>query len=117
VGWLDGIHPFSKGPVDRHLVEKMKLLATNPVELYRGRHTCEVCIEPTDVVKTFLHDTVKIIDPSCSRKQWAAQRWSNGEMRVAGEGVIFAAPVLIVHYIEQHGYMPPFQFLKAVEQA
>jgi hypothetical protein len=29
----------------------------------------------------------------------------------------FAAPVLIVHYIEEHGYLPPAEFLKAVEEA
>jgi hypothetical protein len=27
----------------------------------------------------------------------------------------FAAPVLIVHYIEEHGYLPPADFLKAIE--
>jgi hypothetical protein len=40
-----------------------------------------------------------------------------GEIRVAYEGVTFAAPVLIVHYIEEHGYLPPTQFLAALEEA
>ena len=26
VGWLDGIHPFPKGSLDRRLMEKLKLL-------------------------------------------------------------------------------------------
>jgi len=42
---------------------------------------------------------------------------SNGEIRVYREGVTFAAPLLIVHYIEDHGYLPPAQFLKAIEEA
>jgi hypothetical protein len=33
------------------------------------------------------------------------------------ESVGFAAPVLIVHYIEEHNYLPPTQFLQAVEEA
>jgi hypothetical protein len=36
---------------------------------------------------------------------------------VAFGGVTFAAPVLIVHYIEEHCYLPPTQFLQAIEQA
>jgi hypothetical protein len=31
--------------------------------------------------------------------------------------VIFAAPVLIVHYIEEHNYLPPAQFLEAVAKS
>jgi len=38
VGWLDNIHPYPKGTVDARLIEKMKLQASNPVELYRGKH-------------------------------------------------------------------------------
>jgi hypothetical protein len=32
------------------------------------------------------------------------------------EGIIFAAPVPIVHYIEAHNYLPSTKFLKAVEE-
>jgi hypothetical protein len=46
--------------------------------------------------------------------RWAEQRWGNGEIRVPGDGVVFAAPVLIIHSIEGHDYLPPDQFLKAV---
>jgi hypothetical protein len=42
---------------------------------------------------------------------------SNGEIRVPHGGITFAAPVLIVHYIEEHRYLPPAEFLKAVEEA
>jgi hypothetical protein len=45
------------------------------------------------------------------------QRSSNGEIRVSGEGIVFAVPVLIVHYIEVHSYLPPAQFLKAVDES
>lgn len=114
IGWLDGVHPFPKGSVAQDLIEKMKLLATKPVELYRGRHICEVCAVPADVVQTFVPGMGKLIDPNCSWMHWAEQRWSNGEIRVPGDDVMYAAPVLIVHYIEEHGYLPPAQFLKAV---
>lgn len=104
VGWLDRIHPFPKGSVENRLIEKMKLLAEKPVELTRGKHICELCFKPPDFVVDF-------------RDKWVAQRSSNGEIRVVYGGVTFAAPLLIVHYIEEHYYLPPAQFLKAIEEA
>ena len=109
VGWLDGTHPFPKGSVESRLIEKMKLLAENPVELYRGKHTCELC-KPPDLANITNAWEEKYLE-------WADQRSSNGEIRVACGGVTFAAPVLIVHYIEEHCYLPPAQFLKAIEEA
>jgi len=115
VGWLDGIHPFPKGPVESYLVEKIKWLAKKPVELYRGVHVCELCIEPPDLEKTTMTNRV-IVDPNCSWAKWAAQRSGSGEIRVIYGRVTFAAPVLIVHYIEEHRYLPPAQFLRALEE-
>lgn len=117
VGWLDNIHPFPIGHVRRNLIEKIKALTTKPVRLSRGYHYCEICVEPLGLVKSFLSDQVKLIDPQCSWMQWMERRRGNGEIRVFCEGVTFAAPVLIAHYIEQHGYRPPPQFLKAIGQA
>ena len=115
VGWLDNAHPFVHGTVEARLIERMKLLAAKPVELYRGVHICELCVEPPGLVKTLTNRV--FIDPNCSWAQWVDQRSSNGEIRVSRGGVTFAAPVLIVHYIEEHGYLPPADFLKAVEEA
>ena len=116
VGWLDNVHPYSKGTVDARLLEKIKVLASNPVELYRGKHICELCAEPPNLVKTTLPNRV-VLEPNCSWARWVGQHSSNGEIRVSGDGVVFAAPVLIVHYIEAHSYLPPAQFLKAVDDA
>jgi hypothetical protein len=116
VGWLDNVHPFPHGRVEGRLVERMKRLAAKPVERYRGIHICELCVEPPALVKTNLPNRV-VIDPNCSWMRWVDQRSSNGEIRVSRGGVTFAAPVLIVHYIEEHGYLPPTDFLKAVEES
>jgi hypothetical protein len=89
VGWLDGIHSFPKGAVDSRLLEKIKLLSREPG---------------------------LVIDPNCAWARWVDQRSSNGEIRVRSGNVTFAAPVLIAHYIEEHAYLPPGEFLKAVEQ-
>jgi hypothetical protein len=115
VGWLDGNHPFPKGAVEHRLIEKMKLLAEKPVELYRGVHVCELCVEPSGLEMATMPPNHVVIDPNCSWAKWIAERSSNGEIRVAYRGVTFAAPLLVVHHIEEHGYLPPAQFLKAIE--
>ena len=109
VGWLDGTHHFPIGKIESSLIEKIKQLASKPVELYRGKHVCELCIGAPDIF------VGKAINPVWA--EWAEQRSSNGEFRVSGKQVIFAAPVLIVHYIEEHGYLPPAEFLEAVRVA
>jgi len=67
VGWLDGTHAFPKGSGESRMIEKMKLLAEKPVELYRGKHVCELCVEPPDLQKTAMPSRV-VLDPDCS---WA----------------------------------------------
>jgi hypothetical protein len=34
----------------------------------------------------------------------------------AQDGTVFAAPTLIIHYIAAHGYLPPEQFIAALEE-
>lgn len=116
VGWLDNVRLYPQGEVDAGLIEKIRLLASRPVELYRGKHICELCIEPPGLVKTYGRHGI-VIDPNCAWARWIDERSSNGEIRVSRGGIIFAAPVLIVHNIEVHRYLPPKQFLQAVEEA
>jgi len=117
VGWLDSTHPFTRGDVDPATIKKLRVLASRPVELYRGFHLCELCEEPAGISKTFMSHNPSVIDTGCDWYRWFQPRASNGEIRISGDGVIFAAPVLIVHNIEEHGYLPPLQFLKALEAA
>jgi hypothetical protein len=97
----------------------MKLLAKKRVELYRGTHTCEVCVQPEDVInaRTPNKGTLDSKSRWAIWAKWADQRSSNGEIRVAFDGITYAATVLIVHYIEEHGYLPPAQFLEAIDKA
>jgi hypothetical protein len=117
VGWLDNIHPFPRGPGPRAVLEKIKSLAANPAAKHRGYHRCDLCVEPSNLERTFLRHDERIIDPSCEWARWWAARESNGEIRLVAQDVTYAAPVLIVHYIEAHDYLPPAEFLRAVEEA
>jgi len=108
VGWLGDGHPYSQGFVSPALVRKMKALAKTPHELYRGFHVCELCEIPAELRG----------EPfPLQWEKWAQFRKSNGEIRVSRLGTIYAAPILIAHYIEEHGYCPPAGFLSAIEEA
>jgi hypothetical protein len=130
VGWLDGIHGYPKGIVPEHLITKMKLMAKAPVELYRGFHICELCQEPEEVRRdraqkleaqkaAFAKEENRPMRDFMSQSwaDWTKSRSSNGEIRIRNGDIVYAAPVLIVHYIEEHGYLPPSEFLRAVEEA
>src|SRR5262249_25113044 len=39
----------------------------------------------------------------------------NGEIQVTGEGTtIYVAPTMILHYVAEHHYLPPDEFIKAL---
>ena len=53
-----------------------------------GLHECELCVE-----KPFV----------CGSNLW-----------IATESVVYIAPGMVLHYIEEHGYKPPEEFVEAV---
>lgn len=73
-----------------------------PALQHRGYHICNLC---TDV----------------SRSQYVTEHHSkrlflgSAEIRVVGEqGITYAAPTLIFHYVRDHAYRPPEEFLRAL---
>ncbi|MEM7430354.1 MAG: hypothetical protein AAF351_00315 [Pseudomonadota bacterium] len=72
---------------------------------FRGAHRCEFCPKPAVIADK---GRFKIVAPD-------AERQGNGEIRVAGPGnVTYVAPVLIRHYVTEHDYQPPKEFVDAV---
>jgi hypothetical protein len=72
---------------------RLLALCCRPMNLTVGHHSCPFC-------------------PAC---QPAA--WGSGEIRVPGNGKVYAAPVLVHHYVDAHGYRPPEEFIEAVVQS
>ena len=92
VGWLDSRHSFPTGPVDDLVVAKLRALLETPWQpgIFLGWHDCEFC--PSGVVPATGVRNVFVPKEKC----------------------IYAAPEMIVHYIEAHGYRPPPVFQEAV---
>jgi hypothetical protein len=95
VGWLEADRPFATGPVgsplrQRVFVSRLRAAAAAPTgPMFVGTHRCGLC--PTG-------------GPAGS-----------GEVRaMTGDGTVLAAPALVAHYVEAHGYRPPDEFVAAV---
>src|SRR5215470_3356792 len=106
VGWLDRAHAFTQGDVPNGFVQRLRAIARRPVNQTRGFYVCPFC----DFGSTAGADTAE------RYRRWReAEALSSAEIRVVGrDGTAYAAPILICHYVEKHGYRPPPEFVQAV---
>lgn len=103
VGWLAEGQPFKQGRVSQSFLEKLKLtVLRESVNQYRGRHYCEFC----------LAEEVWIEADNQRKCLGSAEVW----VPCAKGDLIYAAPNFVLHYIEAHTYLPPIQFIEAVER-
>jgi hypothetical protein len=104
VGWLEPEHDYPRGTVSTQIVEKIKGIIVEKttadpiVNQMRVAHRCNFCkAEPEDISfpkSPFMGST---------------EIWIPGK-----KGKIYAAPNMIYHYIKDHNYLPPQEFLDAV---
>ncbi len=87
VGWLAKGVPFATGSVSQEIIDT--LLKQPRVHQTRGFHRCEFCGKVDAVL-------------------------GSAEIWIKGEIFTYASPDLITHYIRDHGYAPPEEFIHAV---
>jgi hypothetical protein len=96
IGWLHPDHPYTRGEVPAEFLARLKEFAAlsgdSAEALYFGAfggyHTCEFCGRAHGI----------------------------GNFGVPSNALLFVAPEMVVHNIEQHGYSPPAEFIAAVLQ-
>lgn len=105
VGWIDVFHDYSIGDTPSELIEKIKTLAVCrsrtfeiQVNVVRGLRPCPFCGREIYLVMQ------------------SGQKLMLGmsELWFPTAGGWLAAPSLVIHYIENHRYLPPPVFLQAV---
>jgi hypothetical protein len=98
VGRLERERPYETGPIPPAFLRALKRLARAPKNLCRGFHVCDLCDRPD----------------STELWEWSEGRRGNGEIHVRSRaGDVYAAPLLVVHYVEVHRYCPPEEFIQA----
>jgi len=99
IGWLDKDYHFSKGDVPKELCNKLREILkgtekfNSQVNLIRGIHPCTFCGRN---------------DLDFSSDLGSCEIWIPDD-----KGEYFAAPSQVIHYIEDHGYIPPLEFIHA----
>lgn len=101
VGWLTS-NPFPKKEPIPEFLENLFILCQEPVEQTRGFHVCSFCLEP-------------VFGPMIVRRGTKSITLGTAEIRVRGiEPIVYSAPTLIYHYVADHHYAPPDEFVEAV---
>jgi hypothetical protein len=102
VGWLDAEHKYLQGTVPDAFVEQLLAFCQNKVHRSKGFHICELCNRA-------------LFDPVMIKQDNQELLLGSAEIRVfAQNGLVYAAPDLIYHYVVEHHYQPPDEFIQAV---
>jgi hypothetical protein len=102
IGWLDIDYPYQRGEAPVEFSDKLWDFVKISLFRMRGFHICNLCPENE-------------LSPLVIHKDGVDLKLGNDEIRVLGEaGKIYAAPNLIYHYVTEHEYQPPAEFIQAV---
>jgi hypothetical protein len=100
VGWLENGHPFPQGKVPDKFAERLFRMCLKSRKT-RGFHLCPFCPQ-SPKAKTYSHKGKDI-------------SFGSGEIAVRGKHwKTYVAPDLIYHYVVEHQYKPPDEFIEAV---
>ena len=103
IGWLDGTREYPRGGVPTDFVVRLREVCACGTRRTRGWHRCNLCPKgaPYPV--------------AIARADGGQYLVGDAEIRVAGHGqVVYAAPTMVIHYVQDHGYRPPDGFIAAV---
>jgi|YNPNPStandDraft_1061719.scaffolds.fasta_scaffold37064_2 hypothetical protein len=103
IGWLSRHVPYPKGSTLANFQDRLFVFCLNPVLRTRGFHTCEFCSSPAPFLTYVKHRDREI-------------GLGAAEIRVIYRNRVYAAPDLIYHYVVEHQYCPPEEFIEAVLQ-
>ena len=86
VGWLDSFHAFPTGRTSPPFRWRLRTLAIHPLNPSKGSHACDFC----------------------------GKAWGGGAFVFEGPSRSYFCPEMITHYVDEHDYLPPAEFVEAV---
>jgi hypothetical protein len=102
VGWLSPSVAFSTGDVDEEFMTCLWQFCTVSIVQTRGLHECEFC---------------RTRAANVAERRGQQLLLGSAEIRVFSKaGDVYAAPNLIYHYVDVHHYLPPAEFIEAVQK-
>lgn len=100
VGWLGADTDLAETSPSSELMDALWAVTQVVVAPSRGFHFCELCGTEEVVTAQRLGERLLL---------------GHAEIRVFGDaGEVYAAPDMLFHYVERHGYPPPVEFVRAL---
>jgi hypothetical protein len=107
VGWLAKGKPFPRGSVPLAFATELRQLVEQAEHPTGESRVCEFCERPADIIAN---------DPAYETV-WELFRSGHAEIHVhSADKTVYFAPDLILHYVAEHQYRPPDEFIEAVLQ-
>lgn len=104
IGWLEKGHGFQTGEVETEDLENLSDLGHLAEGQSRGWHYCAFCGK-------------RELQYAWSERFNSKYSLGSAEIRVrSDDGTLYIAPNLVIHYVLDHGYRPPDEFLQAVRE-
>jgi hypothetical protein len=100
VGWLESGHPYTTGGASEEFLDRLFDHCASARIRTRGFHVCSFC------------------PPQAKRQPYSRNEknaWlGSAQFRIRGRGKTYEAPNLIYHYVADHNYRPPEEFIEAI---
>jgi hypothetical protein len=104
VGWIDLLQPYATWNAPPDFLAKLWRYCRTPAVVWRHMLFCAKCSFKAEIPCTETWDDQQLV-------------LGTGEIRVFGKGeTVYAAPDMVFHYVKQHHYHPPTDFIEAVNQ-
>lgn len=95
IGWLGRDVPFPTGRVHRDIISRLEILSCIRFNQTRGFCKCPLC--GADMVANSFGALL-----------------GSAEIKVFFQSTLYSSPNLIVHFIKEHSYLPPEEYIDAV---
>ncbi|WP_108651043.1 DUF7919 family protein [Dongshaea marina] len=115
VGWLDNKNDYQTGSTPIGLLDIIfDLCKTSRYEVFRSMTPCQICYSTMESIREATFS-------GCGIEKYAVHSKSGERILLGSSTIIFqfedrkyVAPDLIWHYISEHNYLPPKEFINAV---
>ena len=114
VGWLGDQHEYPTGTVSDEFLDKLWIFCRYSIVEMRGFHLCEFC-PPVERKNIKFPLWESRYGPLEMERDGCRIELGFGEIMVLNQNdFVYYAPNLIYHYVLDHHYLPPDEFIQAI---
>jgi hypothetical protein len=108
IGWLSVDYVYTRGKTNNNFHEKLFSLCIYGTNLMMGIHYCDFCNKKGTVFEDLRKPQVEFNNELINL--------GGSEVFVIKDKTVFIAPSMVLHYVLDHEYLPPDEFIDALMQ-